>query len=55
MLHARSPIISLLVVAIGCLIAGFAKSRDYFPFSIFAFAVAAVFMLPTLLDLMTRR
>lgn len=44
-----------LLIAIGCLIAGFADSRDYFPFSIFALAVAAVFLLPTLWDLKTKR
>jgi hypothetical protein len=43
------------LVAIGCLIAGFAESRDYFPFSIFAFAVAVAFMLPTIWDLKTKR
>jgi hypothetical protein len=44
-----------LLIAIGCVIAGFADSRDYFPFSIFALAVAAVFVLPTLWDLKTKR
>jgi hypothetical protein len=44
-----------LLIAIGCVIAGLADSRDYFPFSIFAIAVAAVFVLPTLWDLKTRR
>ncbi|AGK57016.1 hypothetical protein HYPDE_26678 [Hyphomicrobium denitrificans 1NES1] len=44
-----------LLIAIGCLIAGFADSRNYFPFSIFALAVTAVFVLPTLWDLKTKR
>ena len=44
-----------LVLAIGCLIAGYAWSTGFFPFSIFFFALAAIFMLPGLWDLVTKR
>ncbi len=44
-----------LVGAIGCMIAGFAVSREFFAISIFLFVVAVVLMLPTLWDIMTER
>ena len=43
-----------LLWAIGCLIAGFAVSAGFYPFGIFFLAVAAVFMVPALWDVMTK-